>query len=368
MSIGTVASRRLALLPFIVLGAVFLVMLLGLSGAWRLGFRPFGINPRRMNAAQLGFHVSDPADVDRVNGICRAFAGGFNTMIARPSRTAWLDFADRQAVFFRPFVHEGAAVGYRLRALWRFSPRRFEQEIVGRNPGFGYLYYVGLGFWHAMRGAAPDRLERLVRELDPLHGMLCWDGYGFKHGFFDYRDDAKWAHRFDHLDDEARRVAFQGMGRSLWFRYLGNPEKLVETLHSFGPYSGDAASGVGLAAVFASFDRLERGLEFIGTLPDEWRADVLQGMCFAFKARSINDEAWFGSVINRLGEERQAAVGAAIAKCDEIEAQIRADRAKDGYRRWRESLRSWLVQYIEYPFAALKSVSATAREGVDVSV
>lgn len=350
------------------LAMVLIIAFLALTGTWHLGFRPFRINADRMTAERLGFRVSDPRDIEIVDGIGQAFAGGFNRMIASRSASAWSDFAKQRSAFFRSFAHEGAATGYRLRKPWSFSPSRFEADLVRTHSGYRHLHYVGLGFFAGMRNHRPDRLQKIVEELDPLHGMLCWDGYGFKFGFFDFGRNPECVTRFNRLPGYAANVAYQGLGRSLWFRFMDTPDQLVSTLRSFGDYAADAASGVGLASVFAAIDRPERGLAVIQKLPAEWHRNVQLGMCFGYKARAINDPEYFAEILARLDSRKREAIETAIRECDAVEAHIRADGGADGYRRWREQLAASLEMCIQYPFVAVGTPASAAANNVVASV
>ncbi len=345
----------LACLLLVVVAVVVAVV----SGWWRVAMRPFTINADTMTVSTLGFRVTQEADIDRVHGICQSFAGGFNAMIASRSPTAWSEFSDAQPLTYRPFADEGAAMGYPLRKLGRFSAAGFERDVVKFRPSYAYLHYVGLGFWYAMRRREPQRLARLVEQLDPLHGMLCWDGYGFQQGFFDSGEESRYTWRFTRIHGYARNVAYQGLGRSLWFRYMDAPSELNALLRSFDEYAADAASGVGLASVFAVFDRPERGLAFIEEMPDEWHADIMLGMCFAYKARSLCDGQQFDRTIDKLDVKRREAIRAAVEACDAIESKVRrsCDRA-DGYRTWRRELSDWLNQHVAYPFVEMNEAAS----------
>lgn len=338
-----------------------LFVILAVTGAWRIALRPFRIDARAMSPAALGFQIADPTDLDRVDGICRAFAGGFNAMITAPKWQTWSRNTDRQEVFYRPFADEGAAMGFALRKLGRFTPAGFESAVVAQRPAYRYLHYVGLGFWSAMRDHPPRHIERLIAGLDPLHGMLCLDGYGFKFGFFDF-EVAALRDRFAQLPGYARNVAYQGLGRSLWFRFMGSPERLIENIGVFDRYANDVAAGIGLAVVFTTIDRPRRGFDVLDRIPSVWRDDVQLGMCFAYKARSLNDPERFERQVDSLESSRRAAVRGAVQQCDAIEAVVRADGAADGYRRWRESLREWLREQIEYPFVTHKKSRPARRD------
>jgi hypothetical protein len=325
-----------------------------LAGWWRLAFRFVGIRPSQMTVERLGLLVS-PEHQPRIDAVLSAFAGGFNAMIALPSASGWERYCARLPTLCQPFAHEGASMGYTLRRLFRFDPADFERRTVSRHPQFRYLYYVGLGFWSGMRNHDGQRLARVVAGLDPLHGALCYDGYGFKHGFFDYPKDPAALRRLDSLDGYARSVAYQGVGRSLFFYYMREPDVLIEHIDRLGGHAPDAASGAGLAAVFIFHDRLDIALEAAGRLPAAWQSDVHLGMCFGLKARSINDPARFERDVDTLPPAGAAAARAAIRECDRVEAEVRADGAADGYRRWREAVRQWMADNIEYPLAGFKS-------------
>ncbi len=318
-----------------------------------------------MTVSALGFHVHDPADVATVEQICGAFAGGFNMMLTKGRQRGWA-FSDSQPMFLRPFAEEGAAMAYSLHELFRFTPERFEREVVGARPQYVYLHYVGLGFWHAMRNSSPHRLGRIVSRLDPPHGMLCWDGYGFKVGFFDYERDPSAIGRLAEISGYARHVAHQGLGRSLWFRYFGDPNRLIETLESLGPFAGDAASGVGLASAFATIDRPAQAFQLVEQFPEAWRGQALLGMTFGYKARALCSSEFFDCKIATLDQERRGAIRAAVAQCDLVEAQVRREGGSGGYRRWRERLTEWLEAHIEFPFAAMHRPTAVSGDAEPV--
>lgn len=339
---------------WIVVAATATAVSVIVTGVWRILLWPARISPKKMSAERLGFRVSDGADKASVDGVCRAFAMGFNTMISHPSAERWKAVCNGISPMYRPFAHEGAAMGHPVRAVGRFSPELFESDIVCTNTEFAYLHYVGLGFWSAMRNHSPLRMAAVVNKLDPLLGPLFWDGYGFKHGFFDFAATSSYTRKFEQLDGYARHVAYQGLGRSLWFRFMDDVDALIGAIRSFGLYAPDTAAGLGLAAVFATADRPHRGLAVVERLPRAWHADALLGMCFGYKARARCDEAYFAEMLTALDVSRVRAIRAAIAQCDVIEARVRCDGGVDGYRRWRGELRDWLVANVSYPFSALR--------------
>lgn len=325
------------------------------TGYWRLAFSLFAIRVSRMTVGKLGLRITDRADVERVNSILASFARGFNAMIKGRTGTSWKTFGDTLDTLQRPFAHEGAAMGYTLRHLFRYRPDEFEDRIVKPMPEFRYLYYVGLGFWSGMRKHGVTRLSRVVDGLDPLHGYLCFDGYGFKHAFFDYPHDRAAFRRLDLLEGYARNAAYQGVGRAFYFLYMGEVETLIEHIRKLGTHATDAAAGLGLAAVFVNPDRLGRARELALKLPSEWHEPFQLGMCFGLKARSINDFDQFERYMERVEPDVREAAYASIRECDRVELLTRSQEGKDGYRRWRERVTKWMAEHIDYPMAGIKS-------------
>lgn len=336
------------------LTVVPLVALLLWSGYWRVLMTVFAIRPRRLTVKRLGLFVDSPQDVDRVDTVLSSFAGGFNAMIARPSDEAARAYCASLPALYRPFAEEGRAMGYIPRRLFRFDAGNFERRIVARQPEFRYLYYVGLGFWAGLRNHRVNRLQAMVEGLDPLHGHLCFDGYGFQRAFFHYRSDTKALQRLDSLVGYQRNAAFHGVGRALWFLYMSRPSELITQLSSLGAVAADVAAGVGLAAVFVNPDRIEVAQTLAREMPGEWQKSFHLGMCFALKARSINDNAEFQGHLSRMDEPVQAAVLACIRECDRVELVVRAQSCAEPYRLWRERVANWMSDHIEYPLAGMK--------------
>ncbi|MFQ5491957.1 MAG: DUF1702 family protein, partial [Phycisphaerae bacterium] len=326
-----------------------LVGVLVLTGRWRLCYWPFRLRPSRMTVGKLGFLVSCPENVRRVESITRSFAGGFNAALTSPSDDAWRRRCDSFGVHDRPFAHEGAAMGYPLRRLGGKSGRDFEESVVSRRPEMRYLYYVGLGFWSGMRNHTPERMRRVVEGLDPLYRFLCYDGYGFKVGFFDYLKDRACITRLDRFEGYARHAAYQGLGRAFWFLFMDRHDLLIERIGELGDDAVDAAAGVGLATAFVNTDRLEVAFEVGLKMPGPWRDHFHQGMCFALKARSLDDVDEFDKNLSRLPSGSREAAYAAIRECDRVELLIRDEQADDGYRRWRDQVRRWMADNVEYP-------------------
>ncbi len=339
---------------------VGLVAVALVTGWWRVVFYPFRVRRSSMTIERLGFQVTEPESRQRVEMVTKSFAGGFNSMISRPSALAWRRFCDSIPVRYQPFAHEGAAMGFPLRRLMRFRASDFENSLVRTTPGMRYLYYVGLGFWSGMRKHSPEKVARMWSGLDPLYRFLCYDGYGFKVAFFEYLSDSNSLKRLDRFDGNARRAAYQGLGRAFYFLFMDRRDLMIQRVRSLNEHAADAAAGLGLASVFVNPDRIEVARELGASLPDEWRESFHLGMCFAVKARMIASLAEFETDIAGLDQPVQEAILASIRECDRVELQIRSQQTEDGYCQWRANVSQWLAENIEYPMAGVRQ-DAQAR-------
>lgn len=335
--------------------------LLVATGWWRLAFLPFRIHAKQMTVKRLGLLVADSRDERRVDSILSSFAGGFNAMIAGRTWRGWQKFCSTLPALEQPFAEEGAAMGWTARRLFRYDAETFEREVVKPRPEFRYLYYVGLGFWSGIRNHSTAKLQRMVEGLDPLHRYLCFDGYGFKHAFFDYRKDAASLQKLDALPGYARNAAYQGVGRAFWFLFMDEPRRFIEEAAKFGLLARDIAAGAGLAAVFVNPDRLEVARSWAAAMPADWQPHFHLGMCFGLKARSINNLDQFEANVARLDRDVQDPVWACVRECDRVELLVRAENHPDGYSHWRSRVTQWMMEHIEYPLGGLKDTRGAER-------
>ncbi len=323
-----------------------------MTGIWPLVLRAMRIRPGMMSPERLGFCPRGDDERDRVGRICAAVAGGFNSVTGCGGER-WIEFCEGLEPHYRPFAHEAVAMGLPLRLGAGFSAGRFERDLVGRFPAYTYLYYVGLGFWYALSGGRFGRLQRVAQSLDRMYRYLCFDGFGFKYGFFDYGRRFERVERLMELDGYRAHAAMQGVGRSLWFRFMGDAERLTSEIRRFpAAYQGDLAGGLGLAAVFVHSDRLETAWDLAGRIPPEWRSEFQQGMVFALCARKMTNPDYFEQCLARLPAARAAGARQATNQCDAIEADLRARGVWHAYRLWRESLAVWLDANLRYPLEA----------------
>jgi len=350
-----------------VLTIVISITALIASGWWRPVLSLFAIRPNRMTVDRLGLLVNSGPDLDRVNTILRHFAGGFNAMLTATADARWRAYTETITPLFRPFAEEGLGMGYTPRHLFRFKAADFESRLVKLRPEFRYLYYVGLGFWSGMRNHRVAKLLRITEDLDPLHRFLVFDGYGFKIAFFDHPKNPVALERLAALPGYAQNAAFQGVGRAFYFRFMNDTDRLINAVADLGVHAADAASGIGLASVFVNADRLPVARTMAMRMPELWRAPFHLGMCFALKARAINDLETFDCWLADVEEPVREAAYAAVRECDRIELLVRDEwrsrhagaapsvAVDDGYQSWRQRVTDWMNAHIEYPLAGIKS-------------
>lgn len=312
----------------------------------RMTERLFAVTLDQASMARLGF-AGDPALAARLEHLAEVFLGGYHAALADDAGgerlAARLEGAAGER-WLRGFAYEGAGFGLAVRDLlvpWR-RRGRLAAFMAGPGAAYVHLLHVGAG-WTIARVGVP--VGWLLRRLDPRFAWLALDGAGFHEGFFHHHRAVGLRRRPRRLRGYARRAFDQGLGRSLWFSEVADPERIAATVERFEPERRDDLwSGVGLAAVFA--DGIGRpGLERLVALAGEHRPAVAQGASFAAKARHLD-----GS----LGPEhelacallagRSAAETAALT--DRILADLPPDRSFDAeepaFELWRRRIREEL--------------------------
>jgi hypothetical protein len=256
-------------------------------------------DPGEIERRAAGFAIRGEHGRGLVARLGQAFLGGYNAMLELPSLERVSEAAAQVEPHFRPFFFEGAAMGYLPRGYLSsgFRLQSAERDLLQMDPGYRYLYYVGLGFWMAMRhpGQA-DAIESLGPHLDPMYVPLCYDGFGFKVGFFDYpRHPERARALLGRVPVEHRRAAQQGFGRSLFFVFMEDEtgfRRERDEVHR--DLRMDREQGRSLALAFTGVDR-PRGIEeYLEHAADETELSArLTGVTWALTAREMNDRAYF---------------------------------------------------------------------------
>ena len=313
---------------------------------WALGISEEETRPERR-----GFTVDDPEVAERLARVGRIFLRGYHAALTDPRPEALTDRLDGIGTGWRGFAYEGAGLGLAL--LDTLSPwpaRRLRRFVAGPAARHRYLVYVGAG-WTLAR--LPRRLGATLAGLgDPLLQWLALDGYGFHHGFFDWRRSVVGPRRVPRrLSGYARRAFDLGLGRSLWFVHGMGPERIAASIEGFAAERrGPLWAGVGLACAFAG----GLGPEGVGELRRRAGAhapDLAQGAAFGARAHlEADDEP------GHLDEVCRALCGMssrdARALTEETEAGLPVDDGSlhnpdPAYEVWRRRTRRALIERTE---------------------
>jgi Protein of unknown function (DUF1702) len=291
-------------------------------------------DPGEVEEQARHFSIEGEAGRQLVAGVGRAFLGGYHAMLAAKSLEVVSAAGPSVEPHFRPFFFEGAAMGYLPRAAYTKgagSPRA-EADLLGMDPGFRYLYYVGLGFWFGFRHPrAPAALESLAAHLDPFYVPLCYDGFGFKTGFFDFPTRPEARRVLDKAPANRRAPIYQGFGRALFFVCMDDDGRFQRAkLEAPSEHRHDMESGRSLAVAFTGLARPEGILRHLASAEDGdelgWR---LLGVTWALTAREMNDPDYFERCLAGLPPGQRELLRLFPRRCREA-----LERASS-YEQWR---------------------------------
>jgi hypothetical protein len=280
------------------------------------------------------FSVTTAEGRELVVAVGKAFLGGYHAMLN--ARTyAEVSAAGRLVdPHFAPFFFEGAAMGYLPRAAYTKGAGRdlVESDLLAMDPRFLYLYYVGLGFWYGFRHRSrPETLEVLAPYLNPFYAPLCYDGFGFKLGFFDFpkRPDARAA--LTRAPATRRAAIYQGFGRALYFVCMDDEARFErEKAAAPGEHRDDMESGRSLAVAFTGLRRPAAILAHLTAANDDaMLGERLLGVTWALTAREMNDPAHFAVCLATVAPEPRALLALLPQRCRE------AQTASRSYEEWR---------------------------------
>lgn len=316
-----------------------------------------------LNRLLLRFLRRDPHEVERraehfalsseenrllVARLGEAFLGGYHAMLEAADCAEVASAGTRVTPHFRPFYFEGAAMGYLPRGYLGpgFGRAGAERDLLGMDPRFRYLYYVGLGFWYGFRHSrAPAKLAALAPHVAPLYYPLCFDGFGFKLGFFDDRARARAV--LERGPADQRYALYQGFGRALFFVHMEDDAGFLRDKQAAPEERRqDMEFGRSLAVAFTGVDRPQGIVRHLASARGE--ADLasrLLGVTWALTARELNDPAYFEECIARAGQEQASLLRRLPALCRE------ALSASKTYPEWQSRSRA----------AALAAYAAVTR-------
>ncbi len=256
------------------------------------------------------FRISTDEGRQMVSRLGAAFIGGYNAMLTARGAREVSEEGLRLDPHFRPFFFEGAAMGYLPRGYLfpGFGLDTAERDLMAMHPRFRYLYYVGLGFWYGFRHKRnPARIQALEPHVEPLYYPLCYDGFGFKLGFFEYPQRPSVRDVLDRGPAEHRHAVYQGFGRALFFVHMDDEEGFERAKAETRPnHRADLEFGRSLACAFTGLDRPDRLVKHLTAARGERDlAARLLGVTWALTAREMNDPDYFQACLARASVETQ---------------------------------------------------------------
>lgn len=248
----------------------------------RLARALFAISPRETSFAFRGFHCDTDDVRERLEGVAATFVSGYHAAL-ETDPPALTDRLDREPAAARGWAYEGAAMALTLLDVltgWRQG--RLRRLLEGTGDAHVYIVHVGAGW---VLGRLPLSPRSLLARLDPVHGWLALDGYGFHEGFFHARTSIAEQRVPRKVAGYARRAFDQGLGRSLWFVEGTNVGRIAAAIGAFpAERRPDLWSGVGLACAYAGGVSREE-VEALRRAAAPWTSELAQGAAFAAEAR-----------------------------------------------------------------------------------
>jgi hypothetical protein len=161
-------------------------------------------------------------------------------------------------------------------------------------PGFRFMFWTGLGFWNQAGKPFPRMsldparwadIARFDEEYPLILGGSAFAVSALTAAISKSRlEDIPGIRNAADLDG-----VYLGAGRSMWFLYTRNAEKLAEVLDAHPDHGQTMARGLGIAITLTQLDRPERIMPEIAALPATYWTELLGGVCMAFTCLLMDD-------------------------------------------------------------------------------
>lgn len=297
----------------------------------------FSIDGREVTFARRGFSSAKPEVRERLEYVGTIFLAGYHAALKENKLEALSERLEQVQLKHRGFAYEGAAMALALRDAITSGSNRLTEFMEGAGKPHIYMLHVGAGWACARLPWLRWHVETFIRKFDPV---LCWlvlDGYGFHQGYFHFKEPVTPAVK--RLSMDARRVFYQGFGRSMWFVHGCDFHQILKTISGFPAlYQADAWSGIGLACAYAGGVRAADMQEAV-LLAGRFDSALAQGAAFAAKARQLA-----GNEAKHTEEACAVLAGTkaeeAAALCDRALAQVNRNSSSP-YREWRELVQNY---------------------------
>ncbi len=209
----------------------------------------FGLSITQMDGAWKDFPGAETETTKRLKLSSNAFINGYNTALEVGLSHILISELKAFDIHLRGFAYEGAGMGLAMIDYTSFGKESKFQKFVHQNPNYPGLAHIGAGF--AITILNRD-IEKSLAPMDPMQRWWAIDGYGFHNGIFKWKQFVQKQIVPNKVTGYARRAFDRGLGRSIWFLFSGDPDRIVEQLQKF-PESrrADIWSGIGVASTYA---------------------------------------------------------------------------------------------------------------------
>lgn len=232
--------------------------------------------------ATRGFSIESPSIVERIEGVGATFALGYNAAVRSPELDALMPVLAAVPVDACGFAFEGAGMGLAVADFLSPGRRLFEPFVAGPGSHHEYMAWVGFGWSFARLPVSP---ARVLDRHGSINRWLALDGYGFHQGYFAWPAFVSKQRLPRSLGAHEARVFDQGLGRSLWFVFGANNNRIAGAIAAFDPArQNDLWAGIGLAAGYAGGVDADQLREFARAAGMHATA-FAQGIVFAAEAR-----------------------------------------------------------------------------------
>ena len=300
-----------------------------------------GIPAREADFVRRGFHCANPQTRRHLEETGRVFLQGYNSVVAAGATTRLADDLQNVSIEMRGFAFEGAAMALALFDLLTPWPSdRISNFLAGTGSRHIYMVHIGVGWAHA-------RLRRSVwpriGHYDPVLRWLVVDGVGFHNGYFHWHKAVRRRRVPVWCKGLARQVFDQGLGRSLWFVYGADVERIRAEITGFPQHRrADLWSGIGLAVCYAGGGNAA-GLVALRAAAGSFLPHLAQGAAFAAKARQLAETpAQHSDLACGILCGRSASEAAAIT--DRALVDLPLDGGEEAFQVWRRRIRETLSQ------------------------
>ncbi len=208
----------------------------------------FGVSTELIDSCWQELNVPDSQTRQQLRESISAFINGYNialeTGLSEKLTTKLKDF-DHNLL---GFAHTGVAMGLAILDYIPPGNQHRLQQFVDQNPEYISSVHIGAGFAIAV---LKRDVEKSLSQMVPMQRWWAIDGFGFYDGILNWKNSLHKQIVPKRITGYARRAFDRGLGRSIWFVYGGDVQRIAKQLQSF-PQSRhrDLWSGIGLASTY----------------------------------------------------------------------------------------------------------------------